>query len=164
MAVKALTLTQPWATLVALGEKIIETRSWGTSYRGTLAIHAAKGFPREAQEFAKSPVCQRVLNGYFGSDAFEVLVNACGHVISTVRLTDVRGILGYTDSGPVLEMSLDLDQIRTGQTHFSSQHTWEQERSFGDFSPGRYAWLLSEPQTLQWSPARGSLGLWDWNG
>lgn len=42
---KALTLTQPWASLVALGEKRIETRSWGTSYRGELAIHAAASIP-----------------------------------------------------------------------------------------------------------------------
>ncbi len=45
---KALTLTQPWATLVAIGAKCIETRSWRTSYRGPLAIHAAKGFPKAA--------------------------------------------------------------------------------------------------------------------
>ena len=42
---KALTLTQPWASLVAIGAKRIETRSWSTPYRGLLAIHAAKGFP-----------------------------------------------------------------------------------------------------------------------
>lgn len=38
---KALTLWQPWASLVALGEKKIETRTWSTTYRGTLAIHAS---------------------------------------------------------------------------------------------------------------------------
>jgi hypothetical protein len=42
---KALTLTQPWATLVAIGAKQIETRSWRTFYRGPLAIHAAKSLP-----------------------------------------------------------------------------------------------------------------------
>lgn len=40
---KALTLYQPWAQLVADGRKRIETRSWGTLYRGLLAIHAARG-------------------------------------------------------------------------------------------------------------------------
>lgn len=39
---KALSLWQPWATLMALGLKKIETRSWGTKYRGPLAIHAAR--------------------------------------------------------------------------------------------------------------------------
>ena len=42
---KAITLTQPWATLVAIGAKRIETRSWRTFYRGPLAIHAGKTLP-----------------------------------------------------------------------------------------------------------------------
>ncbi|KKK87600.1 hypothetical protein LCGC14_2751630 [marine sediment metagenome] len=50
---KALTLTQPWASLVALGHKQVETRSWRTQYRGPIAIHAAKGFPSEARRFAE---------------------------------------------------------------------------------------------------------------
>ena len=39
---KAISLWQPWASLMALDEKKIETRSWATHYRGPLAIHAAK--------------------------------------------------------------------------------------------------------------------------
>lgn len=50
--VRGLTLTQPWASLVASGHKRFETRSWRTSYRGVLLIHAAKGFPPEARAFA----------------------------------------------------------------------------------------------------------------
>lgn len=49
---KALSLTQPWASLVAIGAKRIETRSWSTSYRGLVAIHASKRFPDEACLFA----------------------------------------------------------------------------------------------------------------
>lgn len=39
---KAISLWQPWATLIATGHKTIETRSWATQYRGPLLIHAAK--------------------------------------------------------------------------------------------------------------------------
>lgn len=35
---KALSLKQPWANLVASGEKTIETRRWRTPYRGLVAI------------------------------------------------------------------------------------------------------------------------------
>lgn len=42
---KALTLWQPWASLIAVGAKTIETRGWATNYRGPLAIHAAKRRP-----------------------------------------------------------------------------------------------------------------------
>lgn len=39
---KFLSLWQPWATLMALGVKRYETRSWAADYRGDLVIHAAK--------------------------------------------------------------------------------------------------------------------------
>jgi hypothetical protein len=42
---KALSLIQPWASLIVLGEKRIETRSWPTRHRGHLAIHANKNLP-----------------------------------------------------------------------------------------------------------------------
>jgi len=39
---KGLTIYQPWANLIADGIKTIETRSWATTYRGELLIHAGK--------------------------------------------------------------------------------------------------------------------------
>ena len=39
---KALTVRQPWASLIAGKRKRYETRSWLTHYRGLLAIHAGK--------------------------------------------------------------------------------------------------------------------------
>lgn len=41
---KAITLKQPWAELVVLGAKWIETRSWKTEYTGPLYIHASGHF------------------------------------------------------------------------------------------------------------------------
>ncbi|MEZ2231536.1 ASCH domain-containing protein [Microcoleus sp.] len=38
----AITLHQPWASLIAAGKKHYETRSWPTNYRGPIAIHAGK--------------------------------------------------------------------------------------------------------------------------
>lgn len=45
--IKALSLWQPWASLMAVGAKKIETRSWPTGYRGLVAIHAAKKWDSE---------------------------------------------------------------------------------------------------------------------
>lgn len=39
---KALSIKQPWAFLIARGEKTIETRLWETDYRGELLIVASK--------------------------------------------------------------------------------------------------------------------------
>jgi hypothetical protein len=38
---KTLSIRQPWAWLIVNGTKTVENRSWSTSYRGPLAIHAA---------------------------------------------------------------------------------------------------------------------------
>ena len=38
---KVLSLTEPYATLIKLGKKKIETRSFKTNYRGELYIHAS---------------------------------------------------------------------------------------------------------------------------
>lgn len=39
---KALTIKQPWADLIAIGKKNIENRTWKTNYRGRVLIHASK--------------------------------------------------------------------------------------------------------------------------
>ena len=38
---KILSIKEPYATLIATGNKLIETRSWKTNYRGELFIHAS---------------------------------------------------------------------------------------------------------------------------
>ena len=40
--IKAISLHQPYASLIAMGLKKFETRSWGTNYRGKLVICAAQ--------------------------------------------------------------------------------------------------------------------------
>jgi hypothetical protein len=39
---KAITIHQPYAELIASGAKRVENRTWQTHYRGEIAIHAAK--------------------------------------------------------------------------------------------------------------------------
>lgn len=39
---KALTICQPYPRLIMIREKPVENRTWSTSYRGPLAIHAGK--------------------------------------------------------------------------------------------------------------------------
>jgi hypothetical protein len=40
--VKALTVRQPWASLIVRGQKVIENRGWATDHRGPLLIHAGR--------------------------------------------------------------------------------------------------------------------------
>lgn len=54
---KALTICQPYAALIVIGEKLVENREWPTNYRGRLLIHAGKSRQwlddEDEQDFAK---------------------------------------------------------------------------------------------------------------
>jgi hypothetical protein len=81
---KALTVAQPWATLIAIGAKRIETRSWTTRHRGPLAIHAAHAFPRIARDLARtSPFAEALAAGR------APLLLPRGVVVATCTLVDV---------------------------------------------------------------------------
>lgn len=99
---KGLTLTQPWATEMALGHKAVETRSWPTRYRGLLAIHAAKGFPADARIFAEE---ERALGRIperlpLGAIVAVVAVKNCLPTTEALRyITPLEKHLGYYDEG-----------------------------------------------------------------
>ena len=166
MQYKVLTLTQPWATLVAIGAKKIETRSWSTSYRGPLAIHAADGL---------GPVGG--LDGLADLIRREPFKSALGDLIrDTQRPTWVtterlpRGAIvaacELIDCREVVENRTQVDNYwRAYEGLRAVLPPDEPERSFGDYTPGRYAWLLADIRALpEPIPARGQLGLWTWDG
>lgn len=39
---KAISIKEPWASMIFRGEKTIETRTWKTKYRGWLLLHASQ--------------------------------------------------------------------------------------------------------------------------
>jgi hypothetical protein len=137
-------MTQPWAMLVALGENSIETRSWSTRYRGPLAIHAAKAFPQDARALCKLEPYRSVLARGGFSSAEEL---PRGGVIALAELTDV---IAFTRT------SLRDTRKRAAQGLLP-----EHEADFGDFSPGRYGFVLTRVRKLSTPvPAKGMLGVW----
>lgn len=148
---KVLTIMQPWANLIALGAKKIETRSWYTSYRGPLAIHASKSYPKWARELEKLEPFYSALRpgGIYCFPSFY-----CGWVIAVCRLVDCIQIdfnYFYGHAGKVQA------GLRNGSKVEGN------ELAFGDYTPGHYAWILEDVQRLpEPVPAKGRLGLWDW--
>lgn len=131
---KALSLTQPWATLVAIGAKRIETRSWNTTYRGAVAIHAAKGFPRDCQEGCAEEPFRAVLKAAGFTNTNEL---PRGSIVAVARL------------------------FKTERTEAVTLDANDDEHAFGDYAPGRFAWFLQGVQKLpEPVECRGSLGLW----
>ena len=78
---RALSLYQPWASLIVYGHKRIETRSWSTTYRGTLLIHASKA-TRWMPDFP------RLLHDAGLPDAMTDLPTPCGAVLGSVEVVD----------------------------------------------------------------------------
>ena len=149
----ALSLTQPWASLVAAGAKRIETRSWNTKIRGPIAIHAAKGFPGYAKSFCEARMVCRALGWpecaggltqqWLDENARCIKSLPLGQVIATARLVD----------------SFETSLIRRYIQPFTLQ-----EEAFGDYGPGRYGFLLDDVVKLAVPiSARGALGFWQWN-
>jgi len=140
---KAITIWQPWATLIAIGAKRFETRSWPTKHRGPLAIHAAKKVDVEAckEEYIQSVLLE---HGYHIDNL------PTGEIVAISTLKDcVKSVDTWTD-GYVLENGV---------------YVYSPEYELGDFTPGRFAWELTDTKQLQESiPAKGQQGLWDWEG
>lgn len=129
---KCISLWQPFASLIAIGAKRIETRSWPCSYVGPLAIHAAKKMNRELLDLALTPPFSTCLRdaGLLPSDL------PLGGVVAICRLSGCKR----------------TDKVQPD----------EPERSFGDYSAGRFAWLLDDITALtQPVPWKGSQGFFE---
>lgn len=140
---KALTIYQPWATLITLGVKRMETRSWDTKVRGPVAIHAGMAWPCRIGEHA--------LIGEFDVER------------------DKSGLLlrGKSLSWPYrLPMGCVVaigELFQTRSTTNSEHCPDDRELALGDHSPGRYAWSITSISRLpEPIPAKGSQGLWNW--
>jgi hypothetical protein len=58
---KAITLLRPSSSLVVLGEKRIEARSWPTSHRGHLAIHSSGRLSAACRDLCDHPLFRAAL-------------------------------------------------------------------------------------------------------
>lgn len=132
---KCLTIRQPWATLIALGEKQIETRTWRTAHRGELAIHAGM---QVNKAICRTEPYQSLLarHGYTADNL------PTGKIIAVSRISDC------------CEVTPEL-----------VQQGWPggNEYVFGNYAEGRYAWKLEEVVPLVHPiPAKGRLGFWEY--
>lgn len=51
---QALSLKQPYAWLIANGYLLVNDRTWGTQYRGSILIHASKGLYESYYDYLKA--------------------------------------------------------------------------------------------------------------
>jgi hypothetical protein len=214
---KVLTLHQPWATLVALGVKTIETRSWSTNYRGPLLIHAGVRGPgygnvgdwwhgRCHHDRARWVTCDDTGDN---PDAVDVPL-PLGAIVASCTLADVVPMVEWGADPPHDHLCIGQDgRLRLWAFTRETPRGWAaydptkrpsgggdnvddrtDQARYGDFRPGRYAWLLEDVKSTTercpacWGqrtrgpagdcqvcdqvgtcdpiPARGAQRLWTW--
>ena len=129
---KAITISQPYASLIATGEKFVENRTWNCNYRGPIAIHAGLGRQYLTKaELAKYPT---------------------GCVIAIAQLVACKRIEVIKINAHQAGYKNCIDSTnRTWRDVFLHVHT-----------EGPYCWILDEIQQIEPVKAVGKQGLWEW--
>lgn len=134
---RVLTVKQPYAGLLVMGIKKIETRSWATKYRGKLLIHSAKTPDKDALNkcLTDRTVGMNATNRPF----------AYGYIIGEVELVDC-----FKQS----DILVKFDAPRSYDLRYGY---WNMETHF--------AWMCKNPVWyVNPIPVKGKLGIWNWEG
>jgi activating signal cointegrator 1 len=141
MKIKAISLWEPWASLIRAKAKTYETRSWATSYRGPLLICAAKG-----------GLCRRDLLDFLddanAQAALLPLLPASRERVSVLDLLHGRAaaLVDLTDCIPTMRLPFE---------------NYYKEKDYGNYALGRFAWKLENIRAINTFPAKGRQGLFD---
>jgi len=153
---RAITLYQPWATLIALGLKRFETRHWATTWRGEIAIHAGAArtdWNKLQRELAHYRSGQYTCGN--GSLADVYFRYQTGLLPNGLRLNEPMPFSAVLCIVKIVDCIPMTPDFIIGQTR--------EERAVGGWAPGRYAWQLEMvEQFAQPIPAKGGQGIWHW--
>jgi len=148
---KAITLWQPWASLIASGVKRYETRSWAPPAAligQRIAIHAAKR-PVELERLSVELIAA------LSRLSWDELPLTLGGVVCTAVLAGA-----YRLGAPGHDADfITIAEARPGSFPLQLVH----EDIYGDYSFGRWAWLLVQVQPFA-TPirAKGMQRIWEW--
>ena len=148
---KAITIHQPRASLLAHSVQTIETRSWHPprSIIGTrIAIHAGKFMP--PRSWVYGPL-QDAIEDLYGPNWRSTA--PFGAVVAIARLASTREVIGHDLSYAYLS-----PQSQTVDDHRDQVPV----ALYGNFSHGRWLWFLEDVEVMKPVAARGRQGFWDW--
>ena len=130
--IPVLTLWEPWASAVGR-TKWVETRSWAPRLTaGADLLIAASASRKPMREIAET--APRLIDDLLVAGVGKTVV-PFGHIVSRARLVDAvpTDLVDHNDALKVSWRFVD------GRVQISSR-----ERRWGDFTPGRWAWLLRD--------------------
>jgi len=148
---KALTIHEPYASLIIMGIKKLETRGHKTNVRGEIAIHAGKK-PMDAE--GKALAEKYGIEPQYGKVLGVAYLCACGLVKDDVKCGiswEIRQSMPNEES--------DYEKFARV---YDSMDLME-EPNFGDLSEGRYLWALEVVEKFDEPiPAKGMQRWWNW--
>lgn len=130
----ALSIRQPWASLILKAGKDIENRDWPTKVRGRILVHAAKGMTRDEHEDAI----------HFAVCSIQARPPSEGAKMTTLR--DRGFAFADLQRGGIVGSVEIVDCV---------------EHSASPWFVGHYGFVLRDPQPLPFTPWRGQLGFFN---
>ncbi len=160
---KAISLWQPWASLIACGAKPYETRDWAPPPEligQRIAIQASKKVDKAAKAFAED-----LMYGQHGEDGFALADKLSGTMKGIPdELMGVFGMaampIGCLVCTAMLDAVFQLGEKAEGTARPAASVVRRMVSrpmpdcftvrydDFGDYSPGRWAWLLRDVRVL----------------
>lgn len=132
---KALSIRQPWASLIIKAGKNVENRDWKTGYRGRVLVHAAKGMTRAEHEDALAFAVEAILADPRNSEKpRKTTLRKLGFAFEDLQR---GGIIGSVEI---------VDCVK------SSDSPW---------FVGSYGFMLRDPKPLPFTPWKGQLGFFE---
>ena len=107
---KAITIKQPWASLIVSGLKDIENRTWKTSFRGRVLIHAGKSVSKNGwREMSQKQIDVAANTNMIGAKFDEL---PFGAILGSVEIVDCvqnhpslwaeKGVWNWVLANPIL--------------------------------------------------------------
>lgn len=144
MKIRALTISQPWASLIACGEKWIENRGWAvhSSYYGPIAIHAGKGL----QYLTRKEIVNYQTSAIIATARLATCIPLQEIQHTAARWPDVKVdcvVSGKVSAERVASLPLTYGQLAAHR-----------------FAEGPFCWVLQDIQAIEPIPYRGAQGFW----
>ena len=146
----AISLRQPWATLIALGIKTVDTKAWSppdSEVGRRIGIHASRLMVNNRNQI--DPETWDTMVKIYGIEWNRELPR--GAMVATALLSGAHQVREIEDGRAVL--------ARTNRTVPTDPH--------GDYSPGRWLWMLSDVMSINppvEASGRGPIWIWKRNG
>lgn len=155
---KALSIKQPWASLIVHGIKDIENRTWKTNFRGRIYVHASKINFKDFDVLMSLPDRQRkVFNDFIKTNKFNSAIGSA--IIGEVDIVDcvinhesiwAEKLLPYPDIN-------DYRNDEGGNIELFKENVrlFKEQKLI-------YNWVLANPVLYEKPiPAKGKLSLWE---